>query len=390
MALLGCLMSVSLVGGSAAPPLDTVRARLTAVIGESAPRTPFLLGEISGLALDDSGRVYVADFQDPRVVVFAPDGRHLATIGRKGRGPGEFTAPTGPVIGPDHALYVRNMEQILRFVRDPATGLATQFDRGLSGPMMAPWRSKLPSIIDRALRFYFPLEVGLPDGLTHYSYRRYTLEGRKLDSVAVPIYPTARSSWAFYSTGGGNGRMVAGLNVVPFHPLPVWTISPAGSLISGPADKYELLETDSAGRIVRTIARSVRPDAIPVAERADSLRALKRRVDSIPVPLSALKGASDEVRSLRLPEVYPFYQSVTAVAETGEIWVRRWQRPSLRGMTLLDVFAPNGSYGRTVVLPMNCAPAPALVIRGTTAACVQVDPESGAEAVVVARFDRSP
>ena len=80
------------------PPVDTVRARVVATIGEDAPRTPFMLGEVSGLAFDASARLYVADFQDPRVVIFDSTGRHLGTIGRQGEGPGEFTAPTGPVI----------------------------------------------------------------------------------------------------------------------------------------------------------------------------------------------------------------------------------------------------------------------------------------------------
>jgi 6-bladed beta-propeller protein len=366
---------------------DTVRARLTATIGENAPRTPFLLGEISGLALDDSGRVYVADFQEPRIVVFAGDGRLLATIGRKGRGPGEFTAPTGPVIGPDGALYVRNMGQVARFVRDPKTGLLSVFDRSFAGPAMAPWRSKVSSVIDRTGRFHFPQEVGLADGLTHFAYRRYSLAGVRLDSIGVPIYPTTRSGWAFIRTSEHGGRMVAGFNVVPFHPNPVWTVSAAGTILSGPADRYELSETDSAGRVLRKLTRAEAATPIPPAERAESLRALKRRIDSLPLPVSQLEGASEEVKAQRLPANYPFYRGVI-VTPGGAIWVRRWTTAAQRGTSVLDVFDAQGEYQRTVVLPMDCANLPALVVRGNTVACVQLDPESGAESVLLARLDR--
>ena len=386
MTWLLCLTAASLFCRSTAGP-DTSYARVTASIGENAPRTPFLLGEVSGIALDDSGRVYVADFQEPRIVVFGPDGRHLATIGRKGQGPGEFTAPTGPVIAADGSLYVRNMEQFVHFVADRATGLPTRFDRALHGPPLAPWRSKMPSIIDRAGRFYFPREVGSRDGLTHYAYLRYSLDGQRLDSLVVPTYPTARSGWAFYQISPGTGKIVPGLNVVPFHPLPVWAVTPAGTLLSGPADRYELFETDSAGRTIRRITRTAPPQAIPTAERGESLRALKRRIDSLPVPLSTLTGASEEVRSLRLPESYPFYRSITAEPRTGEIWVRRWSAGSPGAKTVIDVFTSTGDYRHTVILPMNCAGEPQLVIRGMTAACLQVDPESGAETVMVARLD---
>ena len=367
---------------------DTIRGHVTAVIGEDAPRTPFLLGEVSSLALDQSGRVYVADFQIPRIVVFASDGRELATIGRKGQGPGEFTAPTGLVIAQNGTLYVRNMEQIVRFLPDPRTGLATRFDRALRGPALAPWRSKLPSTIDRDGRFYFPLEVGLPDGLTHYAYRRYAADGKELDSLPVPTYPTTRSSWASYPVSPGTGRMVAGVNVVPFHPIPVWTVTLSGTILSGPADKYELHETDIAAKVLRTITHAIPPQRIPAPERAESLRALKRRLDSLPVPLSAIKGASDEVRALRLPEFYPWYRAVGMVEETGEVWVQRWTPPALRGSTVLDLFAANGSYQRTLVLPIDCVAQPTLVLRRLTVVCVQVAADTGAESVIVVHVDR--
>jgi DNA-binding beta-propeller fold protein YncE len=363
---------------------DTVRARVLATIGESSA-TPFLLGEISGIAIDDSGRVYIADFQDPRIVVFSSRGRHLATIGRKGQGPGEFTAPTGPVIGPDGVLYVRNMEQVVRFTRDPRTGIASRFDKTYVGPTMAPWRSKLSSALDRQGRFHFPLEVGRPDGLTHYAYQRYGRDGRKLDSIPVPLYPTTRSSWASVPISEGSGRVVKGLSMVPFHPVPVWTVTSRGTMLSGPADRYELIETDSVGRTIRTIKRAVPADRIPPAVRADSLRALRSRIDSLPVSLSQVRGASDEVKSQRLPETYPFLRGVL-VTPADEVWVRRWTPPAMGKVTVVDVFAAGGAYARTVIIPADCAAAPGIAVRGRVIACMVVDEETGAESVVVAQL----
>ena len=364
---------------------DTVRARRLATIGEEST-TPFLLGEVSGIAIDDSGRIYISDFQEPRVVVFSSRGRHLVTIGRKGEGPGEFTAPTGPVFGPDGALYVRNMEQVVRFTRDPATGIASRFDKTFVGPTMAPWRSKLASVIDGKGRFHFPLEVGRPDGLTHYAYRRYAIrDGRKLDSIPVPLYPTSRSSWASVMISENSGRVVPGLSMVPFHPVPAWTITSRGTIISGPADRYELTETDSLGRVVRTLRRAVGPERIPPRLRADSLRALRRRIDSLPVPMSQVRGASEEVKAQRLPDHFPFYRSLVSTA-SNELWVRRWPPSSLGIVTVFDVFGANGSYARTVILPMDCVTTPAIAVRGRIAACMVMDEETGAESVVVAQL----
>lgn len=369
------------------PPDDTVRARVIATISEDSPRTPFLLGEVSGLAIDASGRLYVTDFQEPRVVVFGGDGKQLAIIGRKGAGPGEFTAPTGPVFGADGALYVRNMEKVARFGVDAKTGITSRFDRFFEGPAMAPWRSKLASVIDARGRFHFPLEVGLRDGITHYAYQRYALDGKKLDSLPVPVQLTARSSWASVPIAPGTGRIVKGVNVVPFHPMPAWAVTASGTILVGPGDRYEISEVDASGRVIRKFSRSVTPTAIPGGERAESTRALKRRIDSLPVPLSQVNGASDEVKAMRLPQNYPAYRSLT-ISASGEAWVRRWSTPSQRSVSLFDVFSAAGGYRYSVSLPADCATLPATVVRGAIIACVAIDRESGAEAVILATTGR--
>ncbi|MFN8653703.1 MAG: 6-bladed beta-propeller [Gemmatimonadales bacterium] len=368
----------------AAPSADTVRATVTAVISEESPSHPFLIGEISGLAIDAAGRVYVTDFQEPRVLVFATTGEHLATIGRKGQGPGEFQAPTGPVFGPDGALYVRNMTQVARFRPPAAGGIASRFERTFDGPSLAPWRSRLASAIDREGRFYFPLEAGYPDGLTHYAYARYTLDGHYVDSLLVPIYPTSRSSWASVPVAPGTGRVVRGVNTVPFHPWPQWTVLPAGTLLSSAADGVVLAETDAKGKVLRELRLGAGGGAIPPAERAESLAALKRRLDSIPVPLTQVRGMSDEVRERRLPASYPAVRALLAAG--AEVWAVRWSPPPLKASTVIDVLSADGRPLRTVVIPAACQSEPAIAVAGRTLACVVTDAETGAQGVAISRL----
>ena len=47
----------------------------------------------SDVDMDDIGNIYVLDTGNSRVQKFGPDGKYLATIGRKGQGPGEFIMP---------------------------------------------------------------------------------------------------------------------------------------------------------------------------------------------------------------------------------------------------------------------------------------------------------
>jgi hypothetical protein len=167
--------------------------------------------------------------------------------------------------------------------------------------------------------------------------------------------------------------------------VPTWTVSDNGTLLSGPADRYELNETDAQGRVLRTIRRQVPAEQIPAGERAESLQALRHRIDSLPVPISQVRGASEEVKAQRLPLSYPFYRGLY-MANDNQVWVRRWSPPSTRRSSVFDVFTPTGSYTRTVIVPADCAVLPAVVIRGRTIACMEVDPETGAESVVIARY----
>ncbi len=51
------------------------------------------------VAMDDEGRIYVAE-RDPSVIKqFSPDGTFLRTIGRQGSGPGEFQVPFVAIAG---------------------------------------------------------------------------------------------------------------------------------------------------------------------------------------------------------------------------------------------------------------------------------------------------
>lgn len=64
------------------------------------------LGQVADVAADRRGRAYVLDVINHRVVVFSPDGRLEHTLGREGRGPGEFQVATAMAMdGRDH-LYV--------------------------------------------------------------------------------------------------------------------------------------------------------------------------------------------------------------------------------------------------------------------------------------------
>jgi len=58
------------------------------------------------IAMDAAGNIYILDSANQRVQKFSPEGKYLATFGRKGQGPGEFNYPSSLDIDPKGNLYV--------------------------------------------------------------------------------------------------------------------------------------------------------------------------------------------------------------------------------------------------------------------------------------------
>jgi DNA-binding beta-propeller fold protein YncE len=76
----------------------------------------------SDIALDASGNIYVLDSANNRVQKFSPEGKYLATFGRKGQGPGEFYNPDSIDIDAQGFFYVMDTYQNRIQTMTPAGG----------------------------------------------------------------------------------------------------------------------------------------------------------------------------------------------------------------------------------------------------------------------------
>lgn len=73
----------------------------------------------AGIAVDESGRIFVSDMMEHTLKAFDSSGRLLKTVGRRGQGPGEFNHPLALTRSGDH-IYVleQNRRGIQVFDRD--------------------------------------------------------------------------------------------------------------------------------------------------------------------------------------------------------------------------------------------------------------------------------
>jgi hypothetical protein len=98
----------------ATPPADIPRVPIARVLTISKPDLeigvedvdgPYLFGMITSAELGGDGTIYVADYSAANIRAFDPQGRHLRTFGRRGRGPGEFINPVSLLHDGDSTLY---------------------------------------------------------------------------------------------------------------------------------------------------------------------------------------------------------------------------------------------------------------------------------------------
>jgi hypothetical protein len=103
------LLSCSPGGGSSDRLPASTRGPGIAVLDSTVLEEPdsLALGRLSFLTVDAQRHMYVSDYENGRVLRYAPDGRVLSVIGKKGRGPGELeTASTLILLERDTVLAV--------------------------------------------------------------------------------------------------------------------------------------------------------------------------------------------------------------------------------------------------------------------------------------------
>ena len=103
---IAAMENVALFSGDVAPAYEIELNR----VAEFGDTDEIFIRNISGIAVDDDGRLFMADSQEAKIHVYNKNGEYLKSMGRRGEGPGEFTATFNPRLQNDK-LYVLDTQQ---------------------------------------------------------------------------------------------------------------------------------------------------------------------------------------------------------------------------------------------------------------------------------------
>ena len=180
--------------------------------------SPGELGSPRSMAVDEAGRVDIADTKPAVIKMYSPNGQLIRTIGHEGEGPGEFRVGF---------IAVRNGYIALQ---DPQVSRTSVWDT--AGTFLKSWHSSCCYWnyiqIDRQGRIYVPTMVPTKPGEKSHrgsAYVRWSVEGVALDTVWVPAGAEGKL-WTVKAGSGKNMSMM--MTTVPFEPEQFTALHPDG------------------------------------------------------------------------------------------------------------------------------------------------------------------
>lgn len=329
---------IRLTHGEAPGPALGWTVDTVAVIGEVMGEEEYQFGRLSedAVAGDGAGHVLVLDRQLVRVLEYGPDGRHVATYGRQGNGPGELSFPGSLDLGPGDTLWVTDM------VNRRLTG----YPRAGGDPRTIPYPDAssfpsaqveaVPGAFLQSLAPFGPPEEGQED--RGEPLVRFDADLRPLDTLwTAPPEPSDVVQMEL----GGQGIVLRMAS--QFWPAFEWRALSDGSVVVADTVDYLLRVLDGDGTLRRVIRRDPPARATTEADReavrqrvlaeADSGRGVtfgsggpdreaQRRIAEERVSHMSFADRIPRIRGLRIDPADRIWVGVaadTAPAEVGRI-----------------------------------------------------------------------
>lgn len=306
--------------------LDTEEA---VSIGTLDGAEEYTFGEVTGVAVADDGRIYVADTQALEVRVYSAEGEFLFRFGRNGEGPGELSNISGLVLAPGGIA-----------VLDGQQARVTVFT--LEGELVGTSRLQRPYVIfavdgpmafDEAGRFHDRTVLRYTEGPDSIGVVTYAPDGTIVDSTAL-----GPQQLDFIRVTRGE-RPIMGL-IRPFTARPTLAFGPGAEAFFTQGDRYQVTAFSPYGEPVRVLRRGVEPRPVTDVERDSARDVILER---------ARENGGDPPQDLEIP----FEKAIIADLEaddTGHLWIQSEPDPDWSRLEWW-VHDSGGRYLGVVVTP---------------------------------------
>ena len=258
------------------------------------------IGEL--VAVDRTGRIFISEWQDPTIHVFAPTGDLVTTIGQKGRGPGEFQWLESLHAGPGDTLYVFDSTLRRLSAFEPhSLDLAYDFTVSRDGRKEPSW---LIGVLDTG--FLLAYEIPISPGESPEGRRSHVMQVDWTGQVfPPPLHVLPASDWLV--SAEGEARFA---RPMPFGRDPVFRLGPDDNLYSGWTESVDIVVTAPGGMQTGRITHTLPP--VPLTRKE-----FERNLELHGWPAKSRNRILDQ----DLPATRPAYETFV-VDDDGRLWLK--------------------------------------------------------------------
>ncbi len=291
------------------------------------------------VSLHSSGNVYVCDGTAADIKVFDGLGKFSGTIGRKGQGPGEFSARSLVHVS-EHALLVwdRSTRKLSLFTLGGRFLKSLEFIQARDGyPMQM---RSLPDgrfvieterINEQSRRFPQECLIGLYSSKLEFIKKLY----------ARPVYRYKR----IFDPGYAEVHQ-------PYNPRVYWDVIPTGRLVIGCSDRYEIEIHDPDKGKLKIFSGKYTPVRVVEEDQRDYFSQMTVSFVLKSGLRTTKRGApSYIVDNTSFPKYKPAFDSLRTDSD-GNIWIHVYREGRDSEKRTFDGFSRDGEYiGQVKILP---------------------------------------
>ena len=303
----------------------TIRLIPEIVIDDSTLPEDAILEIPVDITCDSEGNVYVLDQKANNVKIFNSSGKYLRTIGRRGRGPGEFNAPHRFTFAKDR-LVIWDQENYRICTISPEG----EFLKSIKSSIMEAWPYKLRSlpngdiIIER-------LKLSFTDKPHDFSIEIFSPD-LKLKKVFY-----LNKVWPYKYSKTANKTLPA-----PFYFYIYWDITLDGKIVMGFSEKNEIEYHDPFGGILSSFSHPYEPVKLNEQDKKEFLDGITYVIDGRRAPYPDVYKKNTE-----FPKFKPAFFNIL-VDSQDNILVSRYRNNRHEDYRSFDVFNSDGNFINTV------------------------------------------
>lgn len=296
---------------------------------ESLPEDEFFSG-INSIAVDNSGSIYICDFDAHNIRKFNAKGEYVKTIGKEGQGPGDFNSPLKIEIVQDRLVVWESGN-----MRISVLNLDGDFIKSIPHNFMElGWLYDIKALPNK--RMIFETQVSYRRGPSRPWECYLRLFSYDLEHIK-DLYE--KEFWTRKNITEPRAMSIP----IPFSAKVHWDVAPKGNIVIGFSESYKIEIHDPLKGKISSFEHKYEP--VEVIKKDKELYFAGMTVStSVGGAREVKQGAPDYiVKNTEFPKYKPAFDDIKCDSE-GNIWVHTFRKDRKEESRSFDVFNEEGHF----------------------------------------------